>query len=64
MFALATPDDLVRALAGAAPANVGAHFFSFGGLPATARWAGAVAAGRLALDGESGFKVAPTQRQD
>jgi methylenetetrahydrofolate reductase (NADPH) len=62
MFALAAPDDLVRALAEAAPANVGAHFFSFGGLPACARWARAVADGRIALEGEGGFRVAPPER--
>jgi methylenetetrahydrofolate reductase (NADPH) len=59
MFALTMPDDLIRALADAAPANVSAHFFSFGGLPATARWARAVANGRIALDGTAGFTVAP-----
>jgi len=57
MFAMTTPDDLIRALAEAAPANVSAHLFSFGGLPATARWAGAVADGRIALDGDNGFKI-------
>ncbi len=59
MFALAVPDDLVRALAEAAPARVNAHFFSFGGLPASARWAQAVADGHIVLEGESGFRVAP-----
>jgi methylenetetrahydrofolate reductase (NADH) len=59
MFALTVPDDLVRALADAAPANVNVHFFSFGGVGATARWAQAVADGRIALDGTAGFTVAP-----
>ena len=59
MFSLTVPDDLVRALADAAPANVCAHFFSFGGLPATARWACAVADGRITLEGDGGFQVAP-----
>jgi methylenetetrahydrofolate reductase (NADPH) len=63
MFALTVPDDLVRALADAAPAGVRAHFFSFGGLPATARWARAVADGRIALDGAAGFTVAPPARE-
>jgi methylenetetrahydrofolate reductase (NADH) len=54
MFAMTVPDDLVRALADAAPANVSAHFFSFGGLPATARWARAAADGRIALEGDGG----------
>src|SRR5208282_239252 len=59
MFAMTMPDDLVHALTDAAPAGVRVHFFSFGGLPATARWAQAVADGRIALDGARGFKVAP-----
>ena len=57
MFALSTPDDLIRALADAAPAGVVPHFFSFGGLPATARWATAVGDGRVTLDGGDGFRV-------
>jgi hypothetical protein len=32
------------------------HFFSFGGLPATVRWAGAAATGRIKLNGE-GFDI-------
>jgi len=63
IFALTVPDDLIRALAEAAPAGVHAHFFSFGGLPATARWAQAVADGRIALDGMTGFTVAPPPRE-
>ena len=61
-FALTVPDDLIRALADAAPSRVNAHFFSFGGLPATARWAQAVADGRIALDGAGGFTVASPPR--
>src|SRR5208282_6262910 len=62
MFALTTPDDLVRALAEAAPAGVTPHFFSFGGVRATARWARAVAGGSMALDASGGFRVeAPAQ---
>jgi methylenetetrahydrofolate reductase (NADPH) len=57
MFAVAEPDDLVRGLAEAAPDNVSAHFFSFGGLPACVRWGSAVAEGRIAIDGEAGFRV-------
>jgi methylenetetrahydrofolate reductase (NADPH) len=56
MFAVTTPDDLVRALAEAAPVGVVPHFFSFGGVPATSRWARAVADGRIALDA-GGFRV-------
>ncbi len=59
MFAMAVPDDLIRILAGAGLANVSAHFFSFGGLPASARWARAVADGNIAIQGETGFAVAP-----
>ena len=57
MFAMATPDDLIRALAEAAPAGVVPHFFSFGGIAATNRWARAVADGNITLDGEGGFRV-------
>ena len=67
VFALAVPDDLIRTLAQAAPApnsahHAGAprlhvHFFSFGGLGATARWAKAVADGRITLEGDTGFRV-------
>ncbi len=57
MFAMATPDNLVRALADAAPAGVVPHFFSFGGIAATSRWARAVADGRIALDADDGFRV-------
>jgi methylenetetrahydrofolate reductase (NADPH) len=57
MFALTTPDDLIRALADAAPAEIVPHFFSFGGIPATARWASAVADGRITLDAGDGFRV-------
>jgi methylenetetrahydrofolate reductase (NADPH) len=57
MFALTTPDDLIRTLADAAPADIVPHFFSFGGIPATARWASAVADGRITLDAAGGFRV-------
>ena len=63
MFALTVPDDLIRALADPAPLRVNAHFFSFGGLPATARWAQAVAGGRIALQGAGGFTVASPPRE-
>ena len=61
MFALTTPDDLIRTLADTAPADIVPHFFSFGGIPATARWASAVADGRIALDAAGGFRVEPPQ---
>jgi methylenetetrahydrofolate reductase (NADPH) len=62
MFIMATPDDLVRALAGAAPKGVVPHFFSFGGIPATGRWARAVADGHVTLDAGDGFRVEPPQK--
>ncbi len=57
MFAMTTPDDIVRALAEKAPHAVPPHFFSFGGLPGTVRWASAVAEGRIVLDAEGGFAI-------
>ena len=63
VFALTVPDDLIRTLADAAPSHVSVHFFSFGGVGATARWAQAVADGRIALDGMTGFTVAPPPRE-
>src|ERR1700683_430962 len=57
VFAMATPDDLVRALAEAAPVGAAPHFFSFGGMAATSRWARAVADGNIVLDAEGGFRV-------
>ncbi len=59
MFALTTPDDLIRTLADAAPAGIVPHFFSFGGIPATTRWASAVADGRFRIDAGDGFRVEP-----
>jgi len=59
MFAMATADDLIRALADAAPAGVIPHFFSFGGIAATGRWARAVAEGHIALEADGGFRVEP-----
>jgi methylenetetrahydrofolate reductase (NADPH) len=58
MFAMTTPDDLIRALAEAAPVGVVPHFFSFGGIAATSRWARAVADGNITLDAEDGFRLA------
>lgn len=59
LFGSNAPDAVIRALA-AARATLGdvtPHFFTFGGLGATARWAAAVAAGRIALDRNGGFRV-------
>jgi methylenetetrahydrofolate reductase (NADPH) len=63
MFAQATPDDLLRTLAEAAPAGIVPHFFSFGGIPATGRWAQAVAEGRISIEGSEGFRVEPPADQ-
>jgi methylenetetrahydrofolate reductase (NADPH) len=52
-----TADPIVRALADAP--NLGAvtpHFFSFGGLPATVRWAEAASSGRISLT-KDGFEI-------
>lgn len=57
VFAMTTPDDLIRALADANPIGVTPHFFSFGGIAATSRWARAVADGNIALDAEGGFRL-------
>jgi len=62
MFAMATPDDLIRTLADAAPTNIVPHFFSFGGVPATGRWARAVADGHVVLDAGDGFRVEPPRQ--
>src|SRR5271167_102504 len=64
VFAMATPDDLVRTLAETAPAGVVPHFFSFGGVPATGRWARAVADGRITLEGDEGFRVEKPRGED
>lgn len=55
------PDVIVRALAETSDrlGNVAAHFFSFGGIGKTGRWAAAAAAGRIALDRGDGFGVEP-----
>ena len=54
------PDASVRALAeaGGRLGEIAPHFFSFGGVAATARWVEAVAAGRITLDRTDGFAVA------
>jgi methylenetetrahydrofolate reductase (NADPH) len=57
------PDGLVRPLAeacaGGRLGRVAAHFYSFGGAAATARWAATAAAGRITLDRGDGFRVEP-----
>jgi methylenetetrahydrofolate reductase (NADPH) len=63
MFALTTPDRLVRPLAEACAdgrcGDVAPHFYSFGGLAATVRWATAATTERIELDHASGFSIAP-----
>jgi len=62
LFGVSAPDGIVRALsdenATGSLGLVSAHFFSFGGLGATARWASHAQQGRITLDGE-GFTVQP-----
>ncbi|MPZ38145.1 MAG: methylenetetrahydrofolate reductase [Rhizobiales bacterium] len=61
LFAMSAPDALVRALAAERErlGDVQAHFFSFGGLARTARWASAVELGHIALEPGQGFRVEP-----
>jgi methylenetetrahydrofolate reductase (NADPH) len=66
LFAMTAPDALVQALAQARSDRslgmVKPHFFAFGGIAATARWASAVAEGHLILGAGPGFRVEPTAR--
>ncbi len=61
LFGGSAPDAIVRALAEAGRngrlGDISAHFFSFGGVDTTARWAAAAAAGRIALDSQDGFAM-------
>lgn len=67
LFAMSAPDGLVRALAQARAqlhlADIAPHFFSFGGLLRTARWAEAVAQRRIALEADGGFRVEPPRAE-
>jgi methylenetetrahydrofolate reductase (NADPH) len=60
LLGAAAPDGIVRSLVEANRegdlGEIAPHLFSFGGIGATARWASAVAAGRIALD-RDGFGV-------
>jgi len=62
LFGGSAPDVLVRTLSEAGAngrlGDIAAHFFSFGGVDTTARWAAAAAAGQIALDPKDGFAVA------
>lgn len=63
LVGVTTPDGLIRPLAEAMATGrlgqVGAHFYSFGGIAPTGRWAAAAQAGRIVLDRPDGFRVAP-----
>jgi methylenetetrahydrofolate reductase (NADPH) len=61
LFAMSAPDAIIRALAAerAHLGDVRVHFFSFGGLLRTARWASAVEHGQIALEAGQGFRVEP-----
>jgi methylenetetrahydrofolate reductase (NADPH) len=63
LFAMSAPDPLVRALAaargGGRTGEIAPQFFSFGGLARSARWAQAVADGRIELQPGEGFRVDP-----
>ena len=61
LFGASAPDDIIRGIAEASGrlGDISAHFFSFGGIGATARWAAAAAAGRFVLDRPDGFQVTP-----
>jgi methylenetetrahydrofolate reductase (NADPH) len=58
VFGLVTPDAALRRLAQARLGDAAPHIYAFGGLAAAARWASALAAGRISLD-RDGFSVAP-----
>jgi methylenetetrahydrofolate reductase (NADPH) len=66
LFAMTAPDTLVQALAQARSDRrlgmVKPHFFAFGGVAATARWASGVAQGHIMLEAGPGFRVEPTSR--
>jgi methylenetetrahydrofolate reductase (NADPH) len=59
LFGASAPDTIIRALAAAQLGDIAPHFFTFGGLGSTARWASAATAGRIALDRAGGFRVEP-----
>jgi methylenetetrahydrofolate reductase (NADPH) len=62
LFAMSAPDAIVRALTVERESlgDIRVHFFSFGGLVRTARWASAVEHGHIALEGGQGFRVEPS----
>ena len=62
LFGVSAPDSVVRVLAGENAAGslgaVAVHYFSFGGVAATSKWAAHAAQGRITLEGD-GFTVEP-----
>lgn len=62
LFGVSAPDPIVRSIAeenaSGSLGQVSAHFFSFGGVAATSKWAAHAAQGKIAFDGE-GFTVEP-----
>jgi methylenetetrahydrofolate reductase (NADPH) len=63
LFGMSAPDAIVRRLAAERQrlGDVDVHFFSFGGLVPTARWASAVELGHIALETGQGFRVEPAR---
>jgi methylenetetrahydrofolate reductase (NADPH) len=62
LIGTSAPDAIIRELAEMPLDQLGevrAHFFTFGGLAATARWAQAAACGNIVLDRAEGFRVEP-----
>jgi methylenetetrahydrofolate reductase (NADPH) len=62
LFGVSAPDSVVRVLAGenatGSLGTVAVHYFSFGGVAATSKWAAHAAQGRIMLEGD-GFSVEP-----
>lgn len=67
LFAMSAPDAIIRALAAARASGetseIAPHFFTFGGLARTARWAQAVAEGRIALEAGEGSASSRRRRR-
>jgi methylenetetrahydrofolate reductase (NADPH) len=63
LVGVSAPDGIIRPLAETATTGrlgqVVPHFYSFGGVAATGRWAAAAGAGRIVLDRAHGFQVEP-----
>jgi methylenetetrahydrofolate reductase (NADPH) len=62
LFGVSAPDSVVRVLAGenatGSLGTVAVHYFSFGGVAATSKWAARAAQGRITLESD-GFSVEP-----